>query len=464
MKETYFHSVQITQEACRGCTFCVKHCPTEAIRVRNGKAMILPNRCIDCGTCIRNCPFRAPQAKTDQLSRLKDFQYNIVLPPPSLYSQFNENIHRESIWQGLMQLGFDEIFDVALASDYIAVEIEKFIHAHAGEHKTYISCACPAVLRLIQVKFPELIPLIIPVLPPAEAAAIYIKNKIAREKHLPKEQIGVWFIAPCPSKGANIHQPVDVVHPEITGAFTVSAVYSLIMKNQKYLPAEKFTRPVSKGSSYGMGWGVYGGELKSAGLTNAIAVHGLAEVRDVLEQLSLNKMPGLDYVECSACQSGCVGGPLVSENRFVAETNLKRRIHNMRLREPATREATLKAALKCEGFPQSAAYVKPLQPRPMMSLDADINVAMQKVERMEEILRGLPGLDCGVCGAPSCMCLAEDIVQGRAHEMDCIFKLRAQVKKLAYGMAELSRQLPLTGGNTMDDGLISSAEDKNHET
>ena len=127
MKETYFHSVQITQEACRGCTFCVKHCPTEAIRVRNGKAMILPNRCIDCGTCIRNCPFRAPQAKTDQLSRLKDFQYNIVLPPPSLYSQFNENIHRESIWQGLMQLGFDEIFDVALASDYIAVEIEKFI-------------------------------------------------------------------------------------------------------------------------------------------------------------------------------------------------------------------------------------------------------------------------------------------------------------------------------------------------
>ena len=175
-------------------------------------------------------------------------------------------------------------------------------------------------------------------------------------------------------------------------------------------------------------------------------------------------MPGLDYVECSACQSGCVGGPLVSENRFVAETNLKRRIHNMRLREPATREATLKAALKCEGFPQSAAYVKPLQPRPMMSLDADINVAMQKVERMEEILRGLPGLDCGVCGAPSCMCLAEDIVQGRAHEMDCIFKLRAQVKKLAYGMAELSRQLPLTGGNTQDDGLVASTEDKNHET
>lgn len=465
MKETYFHSVKIAQQACRGCTFCVKHCPTEAIRVRNGKAIILPNRCIDCGTCIRNCPFHAPVAEADKLQRLQDYKYNIVLPPPSLYAQFPETIHRETIWQGLMQLGFDEIFDVALASDYIAVEIEKFIRTHAAKNRTYISCACPAVLRLIQVKFPELIPWIIPVLPPAEAAAIYIKNKAAREQHLDKDDIGVWFIAPCPSKGANIHQAVEVLHPEITGAFTVSAIYSLIRKNLKNLPAEKFTKPVSKGSSYGMGWGVYGGELQAAGLTNAIAVHGLDEVRDVLEQLSLNKMPGLDYVECSACQSGCVGGPLVSENRFVAETNLKRRIANMRKREPATREAALQMTMTCTGFPVSQNYVKPLSPRSMMQLDDDINVAMQKVERMEALLQRLPGLDCGVCGAPSCRCLAEDIVQGRAHEMDCIFKLRRQVKKLAYGMAELSRQLPLNGGNTLDDGLEDQEEDgKRHET
>ena len=67
------------------------------------------------------------------------------------------------------------------------------------------------------------------------------------------------------------------------------------------------------------------------------------------------------------------------------------------------------------------------------------------------MLQALPGLDCGACGAPSCQCLAEDIVQGRAHEMDCIYKLRGQVRKLAYGMIELSKQIPLTSG--LEDSL-----------
>ena len=464
MQETFFHSVKITQKTCRGCTFCVKHCPTEAIRVRNGKAMILPNRCIDCGTCIRNCPFHAPIAETDSLGRLQNFAYNVVLPPPSLYAQFPEFVKREMIWEGLLQLGFDEIFDVALASDYIAVEIEEFIQAHAGEHKTYISCACPAVLRLIQVKFPELVNRIIPVLPPAEAAAVYMKDKLSKEKGIPREHIGVWFIEPCPSKGVNVHQSANVAHPEVTGTFTVSAIYSLIRKNLKNLEDLHSLKPISKGSSYGMGWGVYGGEMQAAGLTNAIAVHGLDEVMDALEQMSMNKMPGLDYIECSACQSGCIGGPLVSENRFVAETNLRRRMANMRKREPADRKAALKSLMTCKDFPKSAPYVKKVQPRPMMGLDTDIQVAMEKVAKMQKIVEDLPGLDCGACGAPSCQCLAEDIVQGRATEMDCIFKLRSQVKKLAHGMGDLSKKLPLSGDETLANGLDRTEGVKPHGT
>ena len=70
--------------------------------------------------------------------------------------------------------------------------------------------------------------------------------------------------------------------------------------------------------------------------------------------------------------------------------------------------------------------------------------AMKKFERMEEVLQDLPGLDCGACGAPSCQCLAEDIVQGKAHITDCIFKLRSSVHKLAQGMLELARQVPIS--------------------
>ena len=93
-----------------------------------------------------------------------------------------------------------------------------------------ISCTCPAVLRLIQVKFPELIKQVVPVLPPTEAAAIYVKNEVMQRTGLKSEEIGVWFIAPCPSKNANIRQSVDVRHTQINGSLSISEIYGKILK------------------------------------------------------------------------------------------------------------------------------------------------------------------------------------------------------------------------------------------
>ena len=95
----YYHSVQLNKEKCQGCVSCVKLCPTEAIRVRNGKAEILADRCIDCGACASGCPYHAFSVKTDVLEGLSKFVYNIVLPAPSLYSQFPANVPLEDIWQ-----------------------------------------------------------------------------------------------------------------------------------------------------------------------------------------------------------------------------------------------------------------------------------------------------------------------------------------------------------------------------
>ena len=436
---TYFHSVKLERDKCQGCVSCVKVCPTEAIRVRNGKAEILGDRCIDCGACAAQCPYHAFSVQTDTLEGLSDYAYNIVLPAPSLYAQFPANISLEDIWQGLHNLGFDEIFDVSLASEYIACEIEDYIKNYTGGRKPLISATCPAVLRLIQVKFPELIKQVVPVLAPVEAAAIYVKREAASRQKLSSEQIGVWFISPCPSKETNIRQSVDVQHTELTGSFSLSEIYGLLLKKLGGMHELN----VRTGSSYGLGWGAYGGELAGAGIKNGLAVHGINNVYDLLEQVSMNKMPQLDYVECSACKGGCLGGLLAAENKFVAECNLRSRISVLRESEPADRHQAMMRMMVLEGFPKSAAYRKKLVARPMMQLDDDIMEAMKKFERMEEVLCSLPGLDCGACGAPSCQGLAEDIVQGKAHEIDCIFKLRASVHKLSQGMLELAKQIPI---------------------
>ena len=451
----YYHSVQLNREKCQGCVSCVKLCPTEAIRVRNGKAEILADRCVDCGACASGCPYHAFSVKTDTLEGLSKYVYNIVLPAPSLYSQFPANVPLEDICKGLHNLGFDEIFDVSLASEYVAKEIETYLKNYTGGRKPLISSTCPAVMRLIQVKFPELIKQVVPVLAPVEAAAIYVKREAAARKQLSTELIGVWFISPCPSKETNIRQSVDVQHTELTGSFSLSEIYGLLLKNM----GGSHELNVRTGSSYGLAWGTYGGELASAGISNGLAIHGIDNVYEILEQISMNKMPQLDYVECNACQGGCLGGLLTAENKFVAESNLRQRIRKLREQEPKDRQETMARTMVLQDFPASAAYRKKLVPRPMMQLDDDIMEAMKKFERMEEVLCSLPGLDCGACGAPSCQGLAEDIVQGKAHEIDCIFKLRASVHKLSQGMLELAKQIPIYH----EPKMLNNTEDEDHE-
>ena len=85
---TYKHSVSLDESKCKGCTTCLKRCPTEAIRIRDGRAIINAQKCIDCGECVRVCPHKAKKAVHDTFDSLKDYKYKIALPAPSLYGQF----------------------------------------------------------------------------------------------------------------------------------------------------------------------------------------------------------------------------------------------------------------------------------------------------------------------------------------------------------------------------------------
>ena len=40
--DQFVHSVTLEKRLCNGCTNCIKRCPTGAIRVRDGKAAIIP--------------------------------------------------------------------------------------------------------------------------------------------------------------------------------------------------------------------------------------------------------------------------------------------------------------------------------------------------------------------------------------------------------------------------------------
>ena len=195
MTTDYKHSVSLDVSKCKGCTACLKRCPTEAIRIRGGHAVINPIKCIDCGECIKVCPYKAKKATHDSLSVINDYKYTVALPAPSLYGQFDNLDNIGYIIGGLKNLGFDEVFEVACAAELVSAYTRKYINRE-NIKKPVISSACPAITRLISTNYPYLCDNIMPILPPVDIAAALAREKVMREHpELSSDDIGIIFIS-----------------------------------------------------------------------------------------------------------------------------------------------------------------------------------------------------------------------------------------------------------------------------
>lgn len=424
--KTYFHSVRLDKDKCKGCTNCIKHCPTEAIRVRDGKAQIIAERCIDCGECIRVCPYHAKTAYTDPFSDIGRYKYKIALPAPALYGQFKNLSSIDRVVLGLKLMGFDDVYEVARGADIITCAS----HKTTNKNLPSISSACPAIVRLIQVRFPSLIGNIVNLQTPMEIAAIAARREYAAKHNANPDDIGVFFITPCPAKMTSIKNPYGLNNSNVNGAFSVIDIYGLL--------ASQLKKPgivVDAGdtaSIYGVNWANSGGESAASGIDNYLAVDGIRNVVKVLEEVENQKLGDLEFFEGLACPGGCVGGPLTFENPYVARSRIRSLSRNIKQKEPAAEYAQ-------QYIDDGSVFFKePIKARPIMSIDDDMVAAMKKLEQIEQISARLPGLDCGSCGSPSCRAMAEDIVRGDAKEMDCVFKLRDKVSILAEQMVELT--------------------------
>lgn len=454
--KTRYHSVILDEERCKGCTNCIKRCPTEAIRVRDGKALILTERCIDCGECIRTCENHAKHAVGDDLTLMNSFTYRIALPAPSLFGQFRKDIEPGRIIDALLSMGFDEVAEVAEAAELTTITIREYLKDQPDLPKPQISAACPVLVRLIQMKYPSLIPHLIPIEPPYLTAARRARESAAARLNLLPEEIGLFFITPCPAKITEVKTEASN-GPLINGVIPISGIYGEL---KRLLSVATSSKKTMGATGIGLGWARSGGENIALKIENSLAVDGIHNVLEVLEEIELERLTDVDYIEALACPGGCIGGALTVENRFVARV----KIRNMadRLCEKELPESTVQKGLELyhNGTLLRSGSLPALAG---LQLDNNLADAIRKMGKVEEIIPQLPGLDCGSCGSPTCRSLAEDIVQGQAQLSDCVFILREQVNSLAEELLVLAQKRPRALGDASGKEETGNETERDHQ-
>jgi len=398
--------------------------------VQNGKAKIIKERCIDCGECIRVCPYHAKKAITDSFDDIFKYKYKIALPAPTLYGQFNNIEDVNVVLTGLIKLGFDEVFEVAKAAEIVSVATKMYLDS--GKVNTpAISSACPAIVRLIKVRFPNLIDNIVPIQSPMEVAARLAKKQAVERLGLTHDEIGVFFISPCAAKVTSTKSPVGIDVSFVDGVLSMKEIY---LKIVAMISKMDEVMNLSNAGMKGIKWANSGGEATALEEDNYIAVDGIHNVIRILEEMENDKLNNIKYAELLACTGGCVGGPITVENNFVAKTRIKQIAKTMKTASSDITEEFVRT--------MDVSWTNSITYQPVLNLDDNMIEAMKKMEKMNEIYKSLPGLDCGSCGSPSCKTLAEDIVRGFANETDCIFKLREKVRDLAKEMIDLESKMP----------------------
>lgn len=436
-KEEIYHALAVDNNLCTGCTHCMTECPTGAIRIRNGKAAIRKDWCVDCAECMKVCPQDAIFVEQSDLNKIFSYRTRVALFPALFIGQFPETFGEQEIFEAIYSLGFTHILPVEFSVDIVHERMADQITER--EEKPAISPYCPAIVRLIQSRFPDYADNIMNVKTPVEATALLLREQLRRDGHADAD-IGIFYVSPCAAKIAALKSRPDfgtVINGVLNMDFIYNKTYHALQNKPKGGFENKGPMPPPLSCSE-MNWSLTSGEADNFG-GRCFAVD---EIHNVIEFIENSELTGdlddIDFLEFRACDRGCVGGVLTPANRFMASE----RLHKRSLAHHDTTKLYDTMAPECIEYLRD--NIDTEKPKPMAQLlyPGNITEVLSKMDTAKKIVAMLPGIDCGACGSPSCRCLAEDIVRGEATMTNCMFVRREQERagkldsRRAFGIIE----------------------------
>jgi anti-sigma regulatory factor (Ser/Thr protein kinase)/Na+-translocating ferredoxin:NAD+ oxidoreductase RNF subunit RnfB len=404
-------SLYASPERCRDCRACLTACPTQAMRVRHGRPSVLEHLCLDCADCVAACSTRALTMR-DEISSLDDLtgkEDMLLVVPPALLAGCGSEHPPAQVLAALRGLGFAVVitsarFEQALRGAAVATA------RAAATAKPVIVPSCPAIVNLIELRFPSLVPHLAPFDSPWEAVqAAHGERSVAYVVSCPSQRSVLLLQASAGSADSDAAQ-AEYLAPEVVRE---AAMVKLTGGAPAGVDAaDTAAAPIPAPATFvPAGAPVDAAIASPADLEPILTVTGTDHVIAVLEKIEDGLLDDVSIVEPYACEGGCFGSPFLFEDHHVAA---RRWAQGGAPTEAGADGATVTAA--------ATARRRPFVSRPGIRLDADMARAIQKLGDLQRIIRSLPGRDCGACGAPTCAALAEDVVMQRASVDLCPYR------------------------------------------
>ncbi len=400
---------------CKDCFKCLRECPVKAIRYENHQAKIIDERCILCGRCTVVCPQNAKtvHSETDKVESLLSGTERVVASvAPSFVASFGLSSFSQ-MEKALKKLGFDVVEETAIGAKAVTEEYAKLLKT--GNYKNFITSACPAINKMIQIYYPEALKYLAPVASPMVAHARILKEKFPDAK--------IIFIGPCIAKKREGKESgiIDAVltFEELENIFTARGI-----DPKKEIPEEGNEggeRNIAK--YYPINSGIIKSFTELPEGYEYVAVDGVNRSFEVLDDIS--HYSGL-FIEINCCEYACVNGPCALKTdggAIKANESVRKYVKSGKGDEAAAYNLSdISEKHPFIGLPTG------------MPCERDIKAVLAKTGKTKPE----DELNCGACGYATCRDKAIAVLRGYADLEMCLPFMRTRAESMSYEIIQNS--------------------------
>lgn len=405
---------------CKRCYGCIRNCPAKAIKVQNGQAQVVEELCIACGTCLKQCR-QGAKVMEEGLSTAKELLQRAARVALTLAPSFVAAFPGVHPWQAVSafrELGFGPVVEVAYGAELVAGAYVELLAQ--DPQPPVIATACPVVVNLVEIHFPELLPNLAPVVSPMIALGRYLKER--------EPWLSVVFAGPCVAKKDEMKRPS--LRGAVDAVLTFGELQELLDCAGIDMAASAPAKPDPPHPWLARVFPVSGGLLKVAGVapdvlrTDVACVEGPERCLQKLRALSGGNGHAR-IVDMLFCE-GCIDGPGMAGGLALPERR--------QLVVDYTRQFRITTPTAPDGRASTGRRFS--DRRPLLPSAGD--------EQLRELL-GLhydfgpeDEIDCGACGYPTCREKALALYRGLAEPDMCLpYLLRRADHRLADSAEQL---------------------------